>query len=86
MIIKPKKIRLFNLSIALFFVVIVNLFLYFPFLNSILFYFIYIVIHNNENRKHANKLLPISIFLFVISFMPLSTLKNEYNLNFTGKN
>jgi hypothetical protein len=83
MIIKPRKIRLLNLSIALFFVVIVNLFLYFPFLNSILFYFIYIVIHNNENRKYANKLLPISIFLFVISLMPLSTLKNEYNLNFS---
>ena len=85
LIIKPKKIDLSSLLVCIASLFFLNLFLYYPILNTILCLLIYISIQNPEQRSKEREVLPISIMLFVLSIMPISLMSNTYPFNFSNE-
>ena len=69
----------------MFFFIFLNLFLYYPILNTILCLLIYISIQNPDKRSKEREVLPISIMLFVLSIMPISIMTVNYPFNFSNE-
>jgi len=76
---------LFSLLICIASLFFLNLFLYYPILNTILCLLIYISIQNPEKRLKEKEVLPISIMLFVLSIMPISIMSITYPFNFSNE-
>ena len=85
LIIKPKKIDLFSLLVCIASLFFLNLFLYYPILNTILCLLIYISIQNPDKRSKEREVLPISIMLFVY-LLCQSPSCIIYPFNFSKKN